>query len=712
MKRLAILFACALFLLFPASVAAAECQFILGFKTLRDLIGHEIVGECLENEHHGANGDALQQTTGGLLVWRKADNFTAFTDGYRTWINGPHGLVQRLNTERFEWEADYVPGGGIATPTPTPTPIPTPAPTATPAPTPTPVPTPSLANRITVAKRAIAALPWVRDGVGRRPNPNLIDVNADPKVLEREAVRNLERIAAITPETVLALVRKPWLQDGLAVWENQVIYRLYTIVGGDAESALQLVGMPFLDSITTTGTEKAILDALDTALWYSPNRQMGLRELLAHPVLRGGITDDQRSTVELLAIGTRTPAIAAAINTLPWVQDGIDASEGRAVSTLHEASRGTRELLPALVQKSWVQDGLTVDEQDAISVLMGISRNSERQDEAAALAILQMPFLEEFHDAADSAAMRSLGGLHNVEGQSILRRVLSHPTLSGGITDANTSLVSVLANVVEQRPELLDVLLDPGQTSVEERMIWLPRAGEVILAVVHTRPGPFSTIDILEHTVRTQEEFMLEAFPRKFVGLLVADTNPAGGSGGQMGVPSIDPGGEVNTALIAHEVAHTYWSYGASWIVEGGAEVLRTVSENAPISVQRVNSSLCHQANNLQEIVRIESEAILSGTYERFSYPTGACPYVLGLSLFSDLYESLGDRAFRQGFRNLYVKLKYNEHREVCYGQERSLCYAKFAFVTDAAPDKAAIAEPIINRWYYGSGASLRRRGR
>ena len=122
------------------SVAAAECQFVLGFATLRDLVGHDIVGECLENERHGANGDALQQTTGGLLVWRKADNWTAFTDGYRTWINGPNGLVQRLNTERFEWEADYAPGGGIATPTPTPSPLPTATPTQTATLTPTSVP--------------------------------------------------------------------------------------------------------------------------------------------------------------------------------------------------------------------------------------------------------------------------------------------------------------------------------------------------------------------------------------------------------------------------------------------------------------------------------------------------------------------------------------------------------------------------------------------
>ncbi len=117
--------------------ASVDCQFVLGFKTLRDLVGHETVGECLENEHHSANGDSVQRTTGGLLVWRKQDNWTAFTDGYRTWINGPNGLQQRLNTERFPWEYDYAPGGGVATPTPTPIPPPTPTPIPSPSPTPT-----------------------------------------------------------------------------------------------------------------------------------------------------------------------------------------------------------------------------------------------------------------------------------------------------------------------------------------------------------------------------------------------------------------------------------------------------------------------------------------------------------------------------------------------------------------------------------------------
>jgi hypothetical protein len=83
---------------------ANGCAFQLGFKALHDVIPG-VVGGCAENEtHNPANGDGLQRTAGGLLVWRKADNFTAFTDGYRTWVSGPYGVQQRLNTEKFPWE--------------------------------------------------------------------------------------------------------------------------------------------------------------------------------------------------------------------------------------------------------------------------------------------------------------------------------------------------------------------------------------------------------------------------------------------------------------------------------------------------------------------------------------------------------------------------------------------------------------------------------
>jgi hypothetical protein len=98
--------------------AQPTCHFMLGFAQLHDLIP-DGVGECVDDEAHDPKtGDALQYTTNGLLVWRKADNWTAFTDGSQSWVHGPLGLQQRSNQQRFWWEAN--PDGFLIVPPPTP----------------------------------------------------------------------------------------------------------------------------------------------------------------------------------------------------------------------------------------------------------------------------------------------------------------------------------------------------------------------------------------------------------------------------------------------------------------------------------------------------------------------------------------------------------------------------------------------------------------
>lgn len=135
-------------LLVGAVYAQAEPEFNLGFKALADQIP-SVAGNPLEDEHYGPNGDSLQQTTTGLMVWRKADNWTAFTNGDRTWVNGPDGVQDRPNSERFSWEADKAPAPAPDQPSaaaPTPAPVlsypqtPPPMPTVAPPPASTPQP--------------------------------------------------------------------------------------------------------------------------------------------------------------------------------------------------------------------------------------------------------------------------------------------------------------------------------------------------------------------------------------------------------------------------------------------------------------------------------------------------------------------------------------------------------------------------------------------
>lgn len=100
------------------ALAQPAPEFTLGFKALADQIPN-VVGEPLENEHWGDNGDSLQMTSKGLMAWRKADNWTAFTNGVMTWINGPAGVQSRPNDQRFDWEKDQPatqqPASGIPT---------------------------------------------------------------------------------------------------------------------------------------------------------------------------------------------------------------------------------------------------------------------------------------------------------------------------------------------------------------------------------------------------------------------------------------------------------------------------------------------------------------------------------------------------------------------------------------------------------------------
>lgn len=77
----------------------------VGFQAIARMIP-AVVGKAISPEIPRPNGDVIQQTESGLMAWRKADNWTAFTDGSRTWVNGPVGLQERGNKERFGWEED------------------------------------------------------------------------------------------------------------------------------------------------------------------------------------------------------------------------------------------------------------------------------------------------------------------------------------------------------------------------------------------------------------------------------------------------------------------------------------------------------------------------------------------------------------------------------------------------------------------------------
>lgn len=90
----------------PPAAQSVSCGFNSDLAQFRQAVGIEVVGDCLEDEATGENGDRRQRTTKGELVWRYSDGRGVFTNGYETWLDGLDGVAKRLNADRFPWERD------------------------------------------------------------------------------------------------------------------------------------------------------------------------------------------------------------------------------------------------------------------------------------------------------------------------------------------------------------------------------------------------------------------------------------------------------------------------------------------------------------------------------------------------------------------------------------------------------------------------------
>ena len=312
-----------------------------------------------------------------------------------------------------------------------------------------------------------------------------------------------------------------------------------------------------------------------------------------------------------------------------------------------------------LLDKPWVSDGITPLESEIIAMLNSIARSGESIDgEPAYLLIKDMPFME----TIEYGDLFILKGLNSLAWRDYLQRIVSHPSLSDGITDEWASLFSVVPDVVssgrgESRFELLDTLFDPERTLLEERTITLPLAGDVKLAVIQAdvrapNAAGARTMEMLEQVVRSQEEFMGLAFPQNHVTLVVDDFYVRGTRGTNTIILTDYP---ENRETIAHRTAHKYWDW--HWFGEMASFL-----------------------------------SMVSRTYDGTPLPDSE----LGQGIFEELYKRLGDEAFRRGFGELYLALLNDSYDAECPGDDWSACYLRTAFVEGATPEQAAIVDEVV----------------
>ena len=360
------------------------------------------------------------------------------------------------------------------------------------------------------------------------------------------------------------------------------------------------------------------------------------------------------------------PSRERKIRELPWVHDGIGIPEMGAVQGLIYLGRYGGSFFFDMMEQSWVPEGKHL------------------------------------------AAMESLGNLAQRE-STAFRQIVDHPTVRDGISDNEAKIITVLYRVQVYHPLLVDILLTPERVMLEERSIAVPRYGKLLITIIRTEAGAARTMDLLEEAIRIEAEFMSSSWPEQQViyffseELLDAIRGLGVGRGVHPGpfvasrsvVDSDDYPIENASNHFAHELGHYFFRGREVWIREGAPVFLESIVWNArrgwPVMPER---SPCPYANNISGLEEVDIEQ-----------PRGEylCSVDFGERLFHDLYRSLDETTFRQGFRKLYLLSLFDDPEAECEGTELSVCHVRAAFTTDVSEETAALAQKVINRWYDAS---------
>ena len=395
------------------------------------------------------------------------------------------------------------------------------------------------------------------------------------------------------------------------------------------------------------------------------------------------------------------PALANQLEALPWVADGVDSSEHEAAQRLVDLAVWFPDVFDALLKKSWVQDSITADETIAIAGLRWMSYTSE----LSALNILGMQFLDSV-EGADGAAAYALYELIAWANEGDYEKIMAHPTLTDGITDDEAKIVALLFATNRYQPQQVNVLLNGTGVYLEERTITLPHSGEVLLTIIRLREVKTRSMDLLEHAVRVNEDFMGEPYYTNWIATLFDPTIALGAGVGHHGTYMGFPQKEDDDTLqympfhFAHEVAHYYWRGSTKdWIEEGTAELLGHISEHrrvgTPIQAKVYGSNPCPSVTTLAQLEALGTMVAVDPEFE--------CNYYLGERLFLDLYHTLGEETFRPRLRNLYLKFLRDDPADDCEGTDLGICHLETALKAGASDDVAAMVDEVVGRWYYGT---------
>ena len=284
-----------------------------------------------------------------------------------------------------------------------------------------PTPTPEAETTLSPAEEAaIEALPWVSNGLTNN---------------EQQIVVRPRELAGWAEPVFQELVSKPWVsgtQDN-PQWELVVRY-LFHMAAEDEAAALRTLELKFLDTYelgdsATTLFLRDLLQSDPDALW----------ELLSHPRLSPEAREDQPDSLALLYLQSRNPEAAALMESLPWVEDGLEGGEQHSVLHLQELALTSERVFQAFLaeEREWLLLDPWIDVR-VVQLLVSISE----LDESSALEILDLPLLQSV-GIAEYEALHRLRDFLRLD-PALFHEALAHPALSRANYDDVGVVVSLL----------------------------------------------------------------------------------------------------------------------------------------------------------------------------------------------------------------------------------------------------------------------------
>ena len=544
-----------------------------------------------------------------------------------------------------------------------------------------------LASRDPTLIAAVSNLSWTSDSIAGQ---------------EWAALRQLALMSGHDPALTHGVLGFPWVGDDISDGEQVALAHIATLARDNPSLATKVANFPWTADAITSDEELALgfLSSLT-------EQDISLGNIVGDFLwLPDGIAElEWKSLGNLRDLTVQDHVLGLTVASFPWVQDNISDTEWRMIGNLAPISELDTAVAKAASNFPWVADGVDDVELQAMRNLRSIAT----RDVPLANTIVNMPFLSESFEERDEHALSSI--LNLSDSPEDLELLAGTSWFADGIDHQEAALVTVLYRQSQVAPEEFRSLLEFHE--YQSKSISLPLAGDVQLTILRLfSESPLKAqgqIARLENAVRNIEGFLGVPFPRQDIILLYAETGTQTTGvfvGSHMVVDRpVAILGDLRR-VEAHEVAHYYWGTTVVplWFREGGSDFLASyVIEQVYGDSLRSrfndvggrNTGYCNSVR-MGTIQKLLDNLAAIGYEEQSGRPYFTCYYVLGESLFLELYDNMSPAAFRDVWKEIYLA---GESSGQQFSEEEI-----YQLYFDATPtDEVSTFKQIYSTWHGGS---------